>query len=31
MQAQEGLFPNGHFGPEVTFSRKLKEDGFNPG
>jgi hypothetical protein len=30
MQAQEGLFPNGHFGPEVTFSRKLKEDGFNP-
>ena len=30
MQAQEGLFTNGHFGPEVTFSRKLKEDGFNP-
>jgi len=30
MQAQEGLFTNGHFGPEVTFSRKLKENGFNP-
>jgi len=30
MQTQEGLYPNGHFGPEVSFSRKLKQDGFNP-
>lgn len=30
MQPQLGLFPLGHFGPEVTFSRKLKESGYNP-
>jgi hypothetical protein len=24
MQAQDGRFPSGHFGPEVTFSRELK-------
>ena len=30
MQPQEGRFESGHFGPEVTFSRKLKEAGYNP-
>ncbi len=30
MQPQEGRFASGHFGPEVTFSRKLKEAGYNP-
>ena len=30
MQAQTGFFPMGHFGPEVTFSRKLKQAGYNP-
>ena len=30
MQSQEGRFASGHFGPEVTFSRKLKEAGYNP-
>jgi hypothetical protein len=30
MQAQDGLFPLGHFGPEVTFSRELKKAGYNP-
>jgi hypothetical protein len=30
MQPQEGRFESGHFGPEVSFSRKLKEAGFNP-
>jgi len=30
MQPQLGEFTKGHFGPEVTFSRKLKEAGFNP-
>jgi len=30
MQPQEGRFESGHFGPEVTFSRKLKEAGFHP-
>lgn len=30
MQAQKGRFPAGHFGPEVSFSRKLKKAGYNP-
>lgn len=30
MQTQPGRYTNGHFGPEVTFSRKLKLAGFNP-
>lgn len=30
MQAQEGLFPEGHFGPEVSFGRRLKASGYNP-
>lgn len=30
MQPQIGYFPTGHFGPEVTFSRKLTEVGYNP-
>jgi hypothetical protein len=30
MQPQEGRFASGHFGPEVTFGRKLKEAGYNP-
>ena len=31
MQPQIGKFtPQGHFGPEVTFSRELKEAGYNP-
>ncbi|MDP4196725.1 MAG: sialate O-acetylesterase [Bacteroidota bacterium] len=30
MQPQEGLFPDGHFGPEVTLSRNLKKAGYNP-
>lgn len=30
MQAQPGRYTNGHFGPEVTFSRRLKLAGFNP-
>jgi hypothetical protein len=30
MRSQKGLFPDGHFGPEVTFSRKLKKAGYNP-
>ncbi len=30
MQPQVGYFPTGHFGPEVTFSRKLKQAGYNP-
>ena len=30
MQTQQGRFPNGHFGAEVSFSRKLKKAGFNP-
>ena len=30
MQPQEGRFASGHFGPEVTFARKLKEAGYNP-
>jgi len=30
MQPQLGLFTLGHFGPEVMFSRKLKQHGYNP-
>jgi hypothetical protein len=30
MQPQKGRFPLGHFGPEVSFSRKLKLLGYNP-
>jgi hypothetical protein len=30
MQPQGGLFPKGHFGPEVTFARLLVSDGYNP-
>ena len=31
MQPQTGRYtPQGHFGPEVSFSRKLKEAGYNP-
>ena len=30
MQPQEGRYPAGHFGPEVSFSRKLKKAGYNP-
>jgi len=30
MQPQEGRFASGHFGPEVTFGRMLKEAGYNP-
>jgi hypothetical protein len=30
MQAQTGRFPKGHFGPEVSFSRELKNSGYNP-
>ncbi len=30
MQPQTGRFPKGHFGAEVTFSRKLKTAGYNP-
>lgn len=30
MQPQLGLFPLGHFGPEVIFSRKIKQYGYNP-
>jgi hypothetical protein len=29
MQAQDGRFPSGHFGPEVTFSRD-QNAGYNP-
>jgi hypothetical protein len=29
MQPQGGLFPKGHFGPEVTFARLLVSDGHN--
>jgi len=29
-QALGGYFTAGHFGPEVTFSRKLEEAGYNP-
>jgi hypothetical protein len=30
MKPQEGLFPSGHFGPEVTFSRLLRKAGYHP-
>ena len=30
MQPQEWRFASGHFGPEVTFGRMLKEAGYNP-
>jgi hypothetical protein len=30
MQPQDGRFPKGHFGPEVSFARKLKLAGYNP-
>ena len=30
MVPQEGRFPTGHFGPEVSFGRELKKAGFNP-
>lgn len=30
LQPQEGLFPEGHFGPEVTFSRELTRVGYRP-
>ena len=30
MKPQEGLFSAGHFGPEVTLSRKLLQAGYNP-
>ncbi len=30
MRPQEGHFLKGHFGPEVTFARSVKEFGFNP-
>ncbi len=29
MQPQQGRFPKGHFGPEVSFSRELKKAGYN--
>lgn len=30
MQPQTGRFPKGHFGPEVSFGRELKNTGYNP-
>lgn len=30
MQPQEGRFPSGHFGPEVSFARELKKSGYSP-
>jgi len=30
MQPQIGFFSDGHFGPEVTFSRRLVQEGYNP-
>lgn len=30
MQPQKGRFPAGHFGPEVSFARELKKEGYNP-
>ena len=30
LQPQQGRFPKGHFGPEITFSRKLLEAGYQP-
>lgn len=30
LQKQPGLFPDGHFGPEITFAREMKRSGMNP-
>ena len=30
LQAQGGIFPHGHFGPEVTFARALRAAGYHP-
>jgi hypothetical protein len=30
MQEQTGRFESGHFGPEVSFARDLKKEGYNP-
>lgn len=30
LKPQKKMFPDGHFGPEVTFSRALKIAGYNP-
>lgn len=30
LKAQGGRFKDGHFGPEVTFTRSLKKAGYNP-
>ena len=30
MAPQEGRFPLGHFGPEVSFSREIKMAGYDP-
>lgn len=30
LQPQGGIFPQGHFGPEVTFARELARDGLRP-
>lgn len=30
LKVQGGLFEQGHFGPEVTFARALKRNGYNP-
>jgi len=30
LQPQGGIFPQGHFGPEVTFARELAQDGLRP-
>ncbi|MCC5937628.1 MAG: hypothetical protein JJU34_10115 [Lunatimonas sp.] len=30
MQPQQGRYPAGHFGPEVSFARKLKKEGYHP-
>ncbi len=30
MQPQKGRFPDGHFGPEVSFARELKKAGYSP-
>ena len=30
MQAQKGRYEKGHFGPEVSFSRELKQAGYHP-
>ena len=30
LQAQSGVFPSGHFGPEITFGRKLAQANYKP-